>query len=82
MQFAMQQQFLLEDQAFLLESRGVICLQGERAAEALQPLITTSLKSITKKSVLTYVLDDDGLLKLDFFVVSYGEDLLIDIATA
>ena len=79
MQFAMQQQFLLEDQAFLLESRGVICLQGERAAEALQPLITTSLESITKKSVLTYVLDDDGLLKLDFFVVSYGEDLLIDI---
>jgi folate-binding Fe-S cluster repair protein YgfZ len=40
MQFAAPQQSLLEDQAFLLESRGVIRLHGELAAEALQPLVT------------------------------------------
>jgi len=79
MQFAAQQQFLQEDQAFLLAARGVICLQGERAAEALQPLITSSLNTITKKPVLAYVLDDHGSLKIDCFVVTYQQDLLVEI---
>jgi hypothetical protein len=78
MQFAAQQQSLLEDQAFLLESRGVIRLQGERAAHALQPLVTTSLDKVTKKPVLAHVLDDDGFLMIDLFVVSHLDDLLIE----
>jgi hypothetical protein len=45
MQFAAPQQSLLEDQAFLLESRGVIRLHGELAAEALQPLVTIQRRS-------------------------------------
>mgnify|MGYP001564656690 FL=1 len=78
MQFAAQQQSLLEDQAFLLESRGVIRLQGKRGAEALQPLITISLDKVAKKPVLAHVLDDDGFLMIDCFVVSHLEDLLIE----
>ena len=78
MQFAAQQQSLLEDQAFLLESRGVICVQGERGAEALQPLVCTSLGKVTKKPVLAHVLDDDGHLMIDLFVVSNQKDLLVE----
>jgi hypothetical protein len=78
MQFAAQQQSLLEDQAFLLESRGVIRLQGKRAAQALQPLVTISLNNLTNKPVLAHVLDDDGFLMIDFFVVSHQDDLLIE----
>jgi|TARA_B110000090_G_scaffold178353_1_gene202026 hypothetical protein len=78
MQFSAQQQFLLEDQAFLLESRGLIRLRGVRAEEALQPLICTSLDKVTKKPVLAHVLDDNGFLMIDCFVVSYQEDLLLE----
>jgi len=78
MQFSAQQQFLQEDQAFLLESRGVIDLQGERTAQALQPLVTISLDKVTKKPVLAHLLDDDGLLMIDCFVVSHQNDLLIE----
>jgi hypothetical protein len=79
MQFAAPQQSLLEDQAFLLESRGVIRLHGELAAEALQPLVTISLDQVAKKPVLAHVLDDNGFLMIDLFVVSHLEDLLIEI---
>lgn len=78
MEFAAQQQSLLEDQAFLLNSRGVIRLQGERATEALQPIVTTSLENVGKKPVLAHVLDEDGFLMIDLFVVSHQEDLLIE----
>lgn len=78
MQYTMQQQFLQEDQAFLLASRGVIRLHGERCIEALQPLVITSLDKVTKKPVLAYVLDDDGCLMIDCFVVSHQDDLLIE----
>ena len=79
MQFAAQQQSLLEDQAFLLESRGVICLRGEGAAQALQPLVITSLDKVREKPVLAHVLDEHGFLIIDLFVVSHQEDLLIEI---
>jgi hypothetical protein len=79
MQFAAQQQSLLEDQAFLLESRGVICLQGEGAAQALQPLVVTSLDQVTKKPVLAHVLDEDGFLMIDLFILSHLDELLIEI---
>jgi len=78
MQFAAQQQSLLEDQAFLLNSRGVIHLQGERATRALQPLVTISLENVGKKPVLAHVLDDNGFLMIDLFVVSHRGDLLIE----
>jgi hypothetical protein len=78
MQFAAQQQSLLEDQAFLLNSRGVIRLQGKRATQALQPLVTTSLENVRKKPVLAHVLDGDGFLMIDLFVVSHQGDLLIE----
>jgi len=78
MQFDNEQQSLLEDEAFLLESRGVVRLRGKRAVEALQPLVTTSLDHISTKPVLAYVLDDDGFLMIDLFVVSHSEDLLIE----
>lgn len=78
MQFASQQQSLLEDQAFQLNSRGVIRLQGERANQALQPLVATSLENVGKKPVLAHVLDDDGFLMIDLFVVSHQEELLIE----
>lgn len=79
MQFAAQQQSLQEDQALLLTSRGVILVQGERAPEALQPLIITSIDKHEKKPLLTYVLDDQGYLKIDLFVVRHNEDLLIEV---
>ncbi len=82
MQFS-EQQFLLEDQAFLLASRGVVRLQGERAAQALQPLLSISLDTIyqnkvSKKAVLAHVLDGSGFLMIDCFVVNYFDDLLIE----
>ncbi len=78
MQFAGQQQHLLEDEAFLLESRGVIQLQGECATHALQPLVTTSLDSIANRPALAHILDEHGCLKIDCFVVSHQSDLLIE----
>ena len=78
MQFAAQQQSLLEDQAFLLNSRGVIRLQGDRAMQALQPLVITSLENVAKKPALAHVLDVNGCLMIDLFVVSQQQDLLIE----
>lgn len=82
MQFS-EQQFLLEDQAFLLASRGVVRLQGGRAAQALQPLLSISLDKIyqnkvSNKAALAHVLDDGGFLMIDCFVVNYLDDLLIE----
>jgi hypothetical protein len=71
-------QHLLEDEAFLLESRGVIRLHGEQAVPALQTLVASSLADVTRRPLLTCVLDEDGYLVADLFVVSHEGDLLID----
>lgn len=70
-------QHLLEDEAFLLESRGVIRLRGEQAVQALQTLVASSLAEITRP-VLTCILDEEGYLVADLFVVSHEGDLLIE----
>lgn len=71
-------QNLLQDEAYLLESRGVVKLCGERAAETLQPLLTVSLKNVTNKPVLAYILDEEGYLLADVFVISHEDNLLLE----
>ena len=67
------QQFLVEDSAHSLTSRGVIQLSGARATEALQPLVTRSLQSFADSgevtALLTYILDSAGAVFADLFVV-------------
>lgn len=71
-------QNLFQDQAYLLESRGVVKLGGERAAETLHPLLTVSLANVTKKPVLAYILDEGGYLLADVFVLSREDGLLLE----
>lgn len=71
-------QHLLEDEAYLLESRGVIRLRGEQAVPALQTLVASSLAEVSRRPILTCVLDEEGFLVADLFVVSHEGDLLID----
>ena len=67
------QQFLVEDSAHSLTSRGVIQLSGARVTEALQPLVTRSLQGFedsgTSRALLTYMLDSAGAVFADLFVV-------------
>ncbi len=72
------QQTLWEDDAHLLMSRGIIRLDGERAAEALQPLVSNSLQNVADRPVLAYVLTDNGAVQADVFVVSHQDGLLVD----
>jgi hypothetical protein len=71
-------QHLLEDEAFLLESRGVIRLRGEQAVPALEALVASSLAEVLRRPLLTCVLDEEGYLVADLFVVSHEGDLLIE----
>jgi hypothetical protein len=71
-------QNLIQDEAYLLESRGVVELGGEGAAQALQPLLTNSLENVAEKAVLAYVLDEHGDLLADVFVISHQGRLLLE----
>jgi hypothetical protein len=71
-------QHLLEDEAYLLESRGVIRLRGAKAVPVLQTLVASSLADVAKRPVLTCVLDEEGYIVADLFVVSHEGDLLVD----
>lgn len=71
-------QHLLEDEAYLLESRGVIRLRGEQAVPALQALVASSLADVARRALLTCVLDEEGYIVADLFVVSHEGDLLVD----
>jgi hypothetical protein len=62
-------------QAYLLESRGVIQLSGEGGIEALQPLVTNSLASLPAHA---YVLDEDGYLLADLFIVRHEDSVLVE----
>lgn len=71
-------QFLLEDESFLLNSRGVIQLTGDQALQALAPLTTKSLNNAKKSAVLAYTLTEAGKLFADLFIVPHEDSLLID----
>jgi folate-binding Fe-S cluster repair protein YgfZ len=71
-------QYLQQDRAYLLQSRGVIRLRGEQASIALQPLVASSLTDVANRPVLTFVLDEEDYLVADLFVVSHGGDLLLE----
>jgi len=71
-------QHLLEDEAHLLESRGVIRLRGEQAVPALQSLVASSLTEVARRPLLTCILDAQGCLIADLFVVSQEGDLFIE----
>ncbi|MGI9288669.1 MAG: hypothetical protein ACR2P1_25000 [Pseudomonadales bacterium] len=77
-QLAGPQQHLLEDEAHLLNSRGVIRLLGANAVDAVQPSITNSLDNIEKKSVLAYMLTASGKVFSDLFIISHEAGLLIE----
>jgi hypothetical protein len=76
------QQYLIEDDAHYLHSRGVIQLSGIGVIEVLQPLVTSSLAELSKKSLLTYMLDEAGNVFADMFVVrvknSHRDDSLAE----
>ncbi|HAB37260.1 MAG TPA: hypothetical protein DCE52_04530 [Rhodobacteraceae bacterium] len=63
------QQYLCEDSAHYLESRGVIQLVGEGAAQALQPLVITCLAGVSENPLLTYILSEQGHIFADLFVI-------------
>ena len=63
------QQYLCEDSAHYLESRGVVQLVGEGAAEALQPLVITCLAGVSENPLLTYILSEQGHIFADLFVI-------------
>lgn len=71
-------QHLLEDEAHLLESRGVIHLRGEQAVPALQTLVASSLAEVTRRAVFTCILDAQGYLIADLFVISLEGALIIE----
>jgi folate-binding Fe-S cluster repair protein YgfZ len=71
-------QYLQQDRAYLLQSRGVIRLRGEQASHALQPLVASSLTDVASRSVFASVLNEEDCLVADLFVVSYQGDLLIE----
>lgn len=79
MELTSPQQSVLEDQAFRLGSRGVLCLRGERVLDAIQPLVTISLDEVPKKAVLAHIVDNEGFLLIDLFIISYQGALLIEI---
>ena len=78
-------QSLFQDEAYRLESRGVIALEGdctvETLIEALQPLVCSSLAGIQTKPKLTYIVDGAGLILADLFVISQDNRLLLDCAS-
>ena len=63
------QQYLCEDSAHYLESRGVIQLVGEGAAQALQPLVITCLAGVSENPLLTYILSEQGHIFADLLVI-------------
>ena len=71
-------QSLLQDEAYLLASRGVIRLSGEGALDVVQAIVSGSLASVGSRSALAYVLDEDGCILADLFVVSHNEALLLE----
>lgn len=77
-QAAAPMQSLLQDEAYLLASRGVIRLGGEGALEVVQGIASASLASVASGSALVYVLDEEGCILADLFVVSHNEELLLE----
>ncbi len=71
-------QNLLQDEAYPLQSRGVVKLEGEDALEALQSLCSNSLANVNSKAVLSYILDEENYLLADVFVVSHDGGLLVE----
>ena len=71
-------QNLLQDEAYLLASRGVIRLRGDGALAALQSLVSRSLAELPDKPLFACVLDEEGLLLADLFIVGHEGDLLLD----
>ena len=71
-------QSLLQDEAYLLASRGVIRLRGEGAVNALQRLVVSSLADISRQAVYTLLLDQANCLFADLFVVEHQGDLLLE----
>jgi len=71
-------QVLYEDDAHLLNSHGVIRLERKSAPAALQPLITNSLETVGERSVLAYILTEEGKILADMFIIFHENGLLRD----
>lgn len=76
-------QSLMQDEAYLLASRGVVSLRGDVEAagltRVLQPLVCSNLENVEKKAVLAYVLDKAGAIRIDLFVVPNEGGLLLEL---
>jgi hypothetical protein len=79
-------QSLLQDEAYRLESRGVIALAGACSdgmlADVLQPMVCNSLAEVSSKPVLTHMVDDAGVIAADLFLVQHEDALLLECAAA
>ncbi|MDZ4373054.1 MAG: hypothetical protein U1C74_16745 [Phenylobacterium sp.] len=69
---------LVEDEAYHLASRGVLRVRGGRAREAVQSLLTAEILETARGATYGAVVDADGLVAGDMFVIPDDSDLLID----
>lgn len=79
MQFADDRQHILEDTAYRLDSRSVVRIEGENSALELDRLFV-GFDAASTKPAMAFVLDDEGFLKEDVFVVPREDHILIEYA--
>lgn len=81
MQFANNQQHVEEDTALRLDSRGVVSLTGAGALEMIKRSLigfSRELDPESDKASMGFVLDADGFLRTELYIVPKDEGFLID----
>ena len=71
-------ELLAEDDAYLLSSRAVLRVRGDAGRAALQGLITNELSTDGRAATYGVVVDHEGRVTGDLFVVPDEDDLLVD----
>jgi hypothetical protein len=69
---------LVDDEAYHLASRGVLRARGAQAREAVQSLLTAEIVETARGATYGAVVDADGFVAVDMFVLPDDGDLLID----
>lgn len=78
MDTSLQQQSLIEDKGHVLTSRGVLKLQGCQSEMVFNGMVAGSFPNENQKSSLVYLLDEEGHLQADIFIVEHEQETFLD----
>ena len=68
-----------KDQVIILESRGLISINGEDAKDFLQNTITNDINKVSKSnSIFAALLNPQGKFLFEFFVIKTEKGYLLD----